>query len=144
MDKELKPAQDKLLAQRNVNEQQLATSPKLSKTELAKWMALTQARFQHSPVTELQATLWLEDWERLSAEFGAITFRRAISQLWTKAKFFPLPGEIRTECENMEPPPEPMIPEYKHFEPPADPITKEEFSAMLDKFPQLNAMREPK
>jgi hypothetical protein len=37
-----------------------------------------------------------------------------------------------------------MIPEYKHFEPPADPITKEEWTAMLDKYPQLNGMREPK
>lgn len=130
---------EKSVAQRKGNERALAISPKPSETELAKLMAKTQARFPNCPLTEITATVYLEDWGKLAQEFGMVRFRKALEATWTRQTFFPLPGEIRAECEAAQE--EPRIGVYEPLEPPKDPITKEEYQAMLDKFPQLAKWR---
>ena len=41
----------------------------------------------------------MASWSSLTSEFGLARFQRALTSLLTRVKFFPLPAEIREECE---------------------------------------------
>jgi hypothetical protein len=66
------------------------------------FLAMTQMRanFPNQELTPETAELWMASWTSLTSEFGLARFQRALTNLLTRAKFFPLPAEIREEIEN--------------------------------------------
>src|SRR5574337_227086 len=78
-----------------------------SRESLMKWlgvmMAQAQARFPSYELPEVTKKLYLVDWIEMVREFGERRFQVGLERTLRKARFFPLPGEIRELIPEAEP-----------------------------------------